>query len=353
LARSRKAQLGEGGLTREGTGLGPPDYMAPEQLGAARRVDPRADIYALGCTLYHLLTGQVPFPGSSLTEKAQAHEQQEPPSIEERCPEAPAGLVFVVQRMMAKRPGDRFQTASEVAEALAPYVASSSGSVPELRRTTSWHGSQLSFTVPRPRRRRLRWAIAGVASLTLLALALYFGSWLFRGAETSSGTDPEVVTIPNGFTVAKDGTGQFSTINEALKAVRPKMTIRVLDDATYAETFTIDDPAKHEGVTLEAPKHAVLELPTAAEVLAIRSVSGFRFKGFRIRERTPKTGVTPKPLLVVSGSTPGAVLESLDFEITGTAKAIALGVANLTSDEPLVVGKCTFRGGSAGIHVID
>src|SRR5262249_43063100 len=146
--------------TREGTGLGTPDYMAPEQFHDAHHVDPRGDIYSLGCTLYHLLTGRVPFPGTSMSDKALAHEQQEPPPLEELCPQAPAGLVFVVKRMMAKQPGERFQTAQEVAEALAPYVASSSPSLPKLNATKTWQGSHLSFTLaktsrPRGSRRRL------------------------------------------------------------------------------------------------------------------------------------------------------------------------------------------------------
>src|SRR5262249_37181620 len=79
LARCVQAEIGEAGLTREGTGLGTPDYMAPEQFGDARQVDRRADIYSLGCTLYQLLTAEVPFPGSSLAEKVHAHESEEPP----------------------------------------------------------------------------------------------------------------------------------------------------------------------------------------------------------------------------------------------------------------------------------
>src|SRR5262249_49932213 len=96
LARFAQDQIGDATLTHEGMGLGTPDYMAPEQFRDARHVDPRADVYSLGCTLYHLLTGRVPFPGSSLSDKAAAHETKEPRGLEQLCPEAPAGLTLVV-----------------------------------------------------------------------------------------------------------------------------------------------------------------------------------------------------------------------------------------------------------------
>src|SRR5262249_33908306 len=156
-------QVGDPNLTREGKGMGTPDYVAPEQVRSAHHVDARADIYSLGCTLYHLLTGQVPFPGSSLSEKFRAHEIREPVAVEELCPDIPGGLALVVQRMMAKRPEDRFQTAQEVVEALAPHVASSSGSFQSLKNTASWHAGQLTLTDHRPKRRR-RWVVGGVAA---------------------------------------------------------------------------------------------------------------------------------------------------------------------------------------------
>jgi serine/threonine protein kinase len=357
LARFLQDQLGEAGLTREGFGLGTPDYMAPEQFSDARHADSRADIYSLGCTLYQLLTGQVPFPGSSLTEKARAHERQEPPPVGERCPEAPAGLVFAVQRMMSKRPADRFQTAGDVAEALVPYLPASSPSLPQLQATTSWHGSQLTLKVPARRRRPVRWAAGSAMIASLGVMLLYAGTGLFRPAKTTPDDRPvapalpKVVTIPNGFTIAKDGTGQFTTINEALRAARPGMTIRVLDDATYSESFNIDDPARHEGVTLEATKHAVIQLPTASEVLAIRDVPRFRLKGFRIREREPRTA-SLQGLILVSGHTPGVVLEGLDFDVRGVSSAIRLLARVSAGETPLVVRKNTIRGGVTGIDVV-
>ena len=86
LARFLQDQIGDGALTREGVGMGTPDYAAPEQFRDAHKADTRSDIYALGCTLYHLIAGHVPFPGWSLPEKVTAHETKEPTPLEELCP---------------------------------------------------------------------------------------------------------------------------------------------------------------------------------------------------------------------------------------------------------------------------
>jgi serine/threonine protein kinase len=179
LARFLQDQVGDATLTREGTGMGTPDYMAPEQFHDARHVDARSDIYSLGCTLYHLIAGRVPFPGTSMSEKYAAHEQQEPPPLEEFRPDVPAGLSLAVQRMMAKRPADRFQSAREVAEAVFPHVAGSSHAILHIKATASWHGSQLGLSVVPIRVRRRRQLIVGSAvtasALAVVALVLWAG----------------------------------------------------------------------------------------------------------------------------------------------------------------------------------
>jgi serine/threonine-protein kinase len=107
-------------LTQEGSVLGTPDYIAPEQALRASSVDIRADLYSLGCSLFFLLTGQPPFPGGTLTEKLLRHQLDPPPPLAQVRPDAPPHVAAVIERLLAKRPDDRFQTPAEMVAALAP-----------------------------------------------------------------------------------------------------------------------------------------------------------------------------------------------------------------------------------------
>ena len=119
LARAL-AQGADGGAgTRTGAFLGTTDYMAPEQAADPRAADTRSDVYALGCTLYFLLTGRVPFPGGTLRDKLNRHATEPLPSVRAARADAPAGLDAIVARSTAKRPEDRFQSFAELAAAMA------------------------------------------------------------------------------------------------------------------------------------------------------------------------------------------------------------------------------------------
>ena len=103
--------------------LGTPDYLSPEQARNSHTVDTRSDVYSLGCTLYFLLTGKPPFAQAvSLIDKLLAHTQQQPPPVRELRPEVPEGLAAVLAKMMAKKPGDRYATPGDAAEALEPFA---------------------------------------------------------------------------------------------------------------------------------------------------------------------------------------------------------------------------------------
>jgi serine/threonine protein kinase len=104
--------------------LGTADYLAPEQAVNSQTVDERADIYALGCTLYFLLTGHPPFAAGTSIERMTAHQQQLPPSVLIDRPDAPAALVAICRKMMEKSADNRYQTASETCQALSDWLQS-------------------------------------------------------------------------------------------------------------------------------------------------------------------------------------------------------------------------------------
>jgi len=101
--------------------LGSVDYLAPEQALETPDFDHRADIYALGCTLYFLLTGRPPFPEGTIHQRIMKHQTQEPQDIRELRPEVPEDLAEICRKMMARRPEDRFQSAEEVGMALSRW----------------------------------------------------------------------------------------------------------------------------------------------------------------------------------------------------------------------------------------
>jgi serine/threonine protein kinase len=137
LARFAREQerKNERPLTGSGVVLGTADYIAPEQTRDAHQCDIRADIYSLGCTLYQLLSGRVPFPEGSAVDKMLRHSLDAPTPFGSLCSDLPAELIAVVEKMMAKEPSRRFQTPAEVAVALESF---SSPTVPRRRRPARW-----------------------------------------------------------------------------------------------------------------------------------------------------------------------------------------------------------------------
>ena len=102
------------GLTKTGTVLGTPTYMAPEQCAGDRDVDTRADIYSLGCMLFEMAAGSPPFVRTGSGSLITAHMVEPPPLVDDAWPTAPAGFVSLVAQMLAKDPSKRPQTMGEV-----------------------------------------------------------------------------------------------------------------------------------------------------------------------------------------------------------------------------------------------
>ncbi|MBM4012676.1 MAG: serine/threonine protein kinase [Planctomycetes bacterium] len=114
--------------------VGTPDYMAPEQAQTPDDVGPAADIYSVGCTLYFIVTGQVPFPGGKRAEKLQRHQNDHPRPAQELAPTLSERFCRVIEDMMAKSPDDRINSAAEVIERLGPWLAEG-----RRRPRAAWH----------------------------------------------------------------------------------------------------------------------------------------------------------------------------------------------------------------------
>ncbi|MGE0550829.1 MAG: protein kinase [Kofleriaceae bacterium] len=144
--------------------MGSPRYMAPEQLISARKVDPRTDVWALGCILFELVSGNHPFDGTALAQVVASILRDDAPALSTLCPELPAGIDEIVGRCLAKDPARRFQRVTEIADALAPFtsapVAMAAGS-----------------PAPADRRSRLRsrWTAIAVVAAIVLAGVSYAG----------------------------------------------------------------------------------------------------------------------------------------------------------------------------------
>jgi serine/threonine protein kinase len=194
--------------------MGTPDYLAPEQIENAADADARADLYGLGGTLFYLLTGTAPFAGhQSLFSKLDAHRLEPPPDVRTLRPEVPVELAALIQRLLAKKPEERFQTAAEAAAALVPFVDHSS---PEKMPTSSWEmPPSLVREAGKPNRREGRKLAFGVSvgkwscTLTLalgtaLAVLLALPLWWYIGTlrhDTNSTSQvasklPEAMHVP-------------------------------------------------------------------------------------------------------------------------------------------------------------
>ncbi len=110
LARNPELNQTSEDLTSDGTTLGTFDYISPEQARDPRGVDVRSDIYSLGCTIYHMLTGEPPYPDGNAFQKLLDHQGKQPPDPALKNPRVSERLSSVIRRMMASDPAKRFST---------------------------------------------------------------------------------------------------------------------------------------------------------------------------------------------------------------------------------------------------
>ncbi len=156
-----------GDLTIAGTTLGTFDYISPEQAKDPRNVDVRSDIYSLGCTLYHMLAGEPPYPEGTVLQKLLDHQAKDIPDPARKNPHLPPQLSAVVRRMMAPDPRDRYATPDDVILDLLPIAAEMGlrGINPEGLVWTSQPMGTRSFI-----ERNVTWIVAAAALLVVAVL---------------------------------------------------------------------------------------------------------------------------------------------------------------------------------------
>lgn len=214
------------GLTRTGTSIGTPEYMAPEQI-QGQKVDGRTDIYALGIVLYEMLTGWAPF--SSTTPVAALYKQvnEPPPPLRQANINVPDWLDGVVLKALAKRPQDRYQEGKEFAEALRQRRAPSRAASAPMPST-----APVAAKTPVPERKRKRSAVPIlIGGIVLVILALVVAAVLLLGGGGGPPADatPRVLTITRVITPTPQPGAEYPV--PAL--VSPATGKQLADDARF------------------------------------------------------------------------------------------------------------------------
>jgi serine/threonine protein kinase len=187
-------------LTQPGQWLGTPHYMSPEQGMVKSEIDHRSDIYSLGCTLYKLLTGETPFgneDGATVLSILIQHANADFPKITNLRPEVPKGLMRILNRMVAKSPGERLASAAEVARMLEPYCKGSN--------LEALYGGYLSGGLEEPLHRptsRKSLVLALVLIPLVAVLVLLAASVFWPSKPKDSSTDLLTEIDPNRDSVA-------------------------------------------------------------------------------------------------------------------------------------------------------
>ena len=293
-------------LTETGLVLGTVDFMSPEQAVDSRSVDPRSDIYSLGCTLAWLLSGKQVFSGNSVTKILFAHRDDPAPQLETLLPSVPAGLNDVFQKMVAKRPEDRFQSMADVIKALIPFTLSDCGE-PLTDLSPSSETQVLPALRQTPIRSRNRAMLGWLSAMVILGIVI---TLVIRQSDNNS---PQLSAQAFGVPANSAGTGS------SLKSTE--------------QTVIVDSPDAeiHINIETDSGKSAISLTPTGDSVPQSRVPSLDKTVTEIDWRRTPVVSIQPLQTLVISEAidslqvVSAGAIHDLDFSGDGSDLMVAVG----------------------------
>jgi serine/threonine-protein kinase len=340
LARSFERGARDAGLTQSGMTLGTFDYISPEQARDPRDVDVRSDLYSLGCTLFHMLTGRPPFPEGTVLQKLLQHQEEPAPDPRTLSPQVPSDFADAVLKLMEKDRDQRFQRPEDLARSLSA-VANRLG-LPQM-------GHVEFATQPLQNwERHLIWALPVLGLVVVLAFILMMNqndegralrpdTAIAAGAARPEEADrrPSDQPQPQPNSQADSplerpglerSVGSSESLADAIRNAPSGATLLLTDDGPYEVDPQVIDEAR---------------LGESGRDLTIKSVARSR-PVVMSSAAIPNGGTTA--LLAFTG---GRVrLEGLEFQLA-PAKGHSANVAVLANNVQLSVTRCLFRGASS------
>lgn len=331
LARRFERERSDGGLTQSGTTLGSFDYISPEQARDPRDVDVRSDLYSLGCTMYHMLTGKPPFADGTVLQKLLQHQEEPPPNVRDANPAVPSGLSATISKLMAKDRNRRYQSPEQLGHDLLALAADLGLRLPGF----DFSGRAAAEEVRRWWRKPTLWAGAAAALMTVPLIASL--SWIARDRVAIASLEKELLAA----SMASRMTAPIEepTGNGEDAASEPPKLFRITNDIELATALA----QASSNSTLELVGDGPFEIRRAQPVLN--------------RDLMLKAGPSSRPVLRL-GRGPNRrngepilhfigghlILEGLLFDLE-TSNREDTATALVAEDVDLEIRRCTFRRG--------
>lgn len=361
LAR-RFERGGDHGLTQSGMTLGTFDYISPEQARDPRDVDVRSDLYSLGCTMFHMLTGRPPFPGGTVLQKLIQHREESPVDVRTLNPDVPAELAAVIAKLMAKERERRFQGPEQLARELMTLAAALG-----LQRQPAAAESWMTLPPDAWWERHLVWLLPAVGFLLIVSVLAWWGRELSGpplgrrspSSETAPAPEPGL-DLAGSAAVGRGETGESpspaSATTETAPALPRTISVGPGDDLAAAvasapprSVIVLSDAGPYRLAGRPWPSRS--GSPVATTDLTIRAEAGLH----PVIEYVHQPGAGDgdgRGVAMLRFSGGHVVIEGLEFRLDATEPGKS-ACAIRCADTELTLRRCLFRrpdGGEGDSH---